>query len=27
VDAIHRAGVNTGRVFGADTGFCDHISH
>jgi hypothetical protein len=27
VDAIDWAGVYTGGVLGADTGFCDHIGH
>jgi hypothetical protein len=27
VDAIDWTGVYTGGVLGADTGFCDHVSH
>src|SRR5271157_5337167 len=27
VDAVHRTGIDAGRVFGADTGFRDYISH
>jgi hypothetical protein len=27
VDAIDWTGVHTGGVLGADTGFCDYISH
>jgi hypothetical protein len=27
MDAIHRAGVDACRVLGADTGFCNYISH
>jgi hypothetical protein len=27
VDAIHRAGIYTRTIFGADTGFCDYVRH
>src|SRR5271157_3904109 len=27
VDAVHRTGIDAGRVFGADTGFRDYIGH
>ena len=27
MDAVHRAGIHTGRILSPDTGFCDYVRH